>query len=115
MAATSERRLTRSPIATLIYGALSAFALVSGCSCGDDPDPPPAGDKPVIKNFTANPAMVASGGKTTLTWEVLDADKITIVAAPGGTLVENGTALTGSIESAALTALTAFKIGRAHV
>jgi cysteine-rich repeat protein len=80
-------------------------------ACSDDPpDDPPVDSGPVIKSFAADQTMIARGQSVTVSWNVEKANTITIVATPGGTLVDASTTLVGSMSSGALTADTVFKI-----
>lgn len=88
---------------SLFYVALSLMA-VSACDCGDDP---PAAS---IASFTASPMSVMAGGRSTLTWSVKDATKISIVATPGGPLVTDGVEFSGSVMTGMLTQSTTFTL-----
>ena len=55
------------------FSAISLILLViAGCSLT------PAGEKPVINNFTADPPSVSYGGGTTLSWRVTNATGVDI-------------------------------------
>jgi uncharacterized membrane protein YgcG len=57
----------------LAFSAMSLVLLViAGCSLS------PAGEKPVINNFTADPPSVSYGGGTTLSWHVTNATSVDI-------------------------------------
>jgi hypothetical protein len=57
----------------LVFSAMSLILLViAGCSLI------PAGEKPVINNFTADPPSVAYGGGATLSWRVSNAASVDI-------------------------------------
>lgn len=89
---------------SLFYVALSLMA-VSACDCGDE-----EGLKASIESFTASPMTVMAGGRSTLTWSVKDATKISIVATPGGNLITDGTELSGSVMTGMLTQATTFTL-----
>jgi hypothetical protein len=57
---------------------LCLTALLSSCSGGGTttPPPPPPPSLPVISRFTADPASIAVGQSTTLTWQVSDAASV---------------------------------------
>ena len=57
----------------LVFSAMSLILLViAGCSLT------PAGEKPVINNFTADPPSVSYGGGATLSWRVTNATSVDI-------------------------------------
>ena len=77
----------------LAFSALSLVLLViAGCSLT------PAGEKPVINNFTADPPSVSYGGGATLSWRVTNATSVEIdhgigvaARAAGSTVIYPGT------------------------
>lgn len=85
----------------------SAIALLPLYGCGDSTDPT---DGPTIGSFQASKAAVARGERVNLSWSVQNATKVSITAAPGGTVLEASTELTGSVESAAIDASTTFTL-----
>src|SRR5262245_29102173 len=84
---------------------LLAPLVFQACNCGDNPPPPTAAR---IVSFNADPTSVLSGGTVTLNWTVIDATAISIVANPGGTLVDHDPSLDGSKVSMPITAQTVF-------
>lgn len=98
-----------------LFSALALILLaIAGCSLT------PAGEKPVINNFMADPPTVAYGGGTTLSWRVTNASSVDIdkgigVAAriagstviyPGGTTSYRMTATNASGSNTAIVTVT---------
>src|SRR5690348_4414639 len=79
---------------------------IAGCSCGDDTEE----SGPTITAFTAVPLTVAVGQTSAISWAVENAESVTIVAAPGGTLVDSSKQATGMVTTAPLTATTVFTL-----
>src|SRR5688572_18554266 len=91
------------------FAALAGLSLSLFVGCGgDDPDPPD-GDKPTIRSFTVLPGEVATGGTVELKWDVANASSITIVATPGGTIIDAEATLTG-MRNHTVNADTMFKL-----
>lgn len=76
-------RIGRSFFPLLLIVLLLAF--LSGC------DGIITGDKPVINSFSASPSIITEGGSSTLSWEVTDADSVTITPGIGDVAVSSGT------------------------
>src|SRR5207248_561729 len=63
-----------------------------------------------IDSFTADKTTIAKGAKVKLAWTVEGATKISISAAPGGSVVDSSTKLMDSIESGAINDDTMFTL-----
>lgn len=98
----------RFPSAYVLATLTFVPAILNGCSCDDEEPPTP--EKPRIAAFSATPAMVAPNGKTTIAWRVENATEISVVATPGGILVDKVATLEGSKESGEITANTSFTL-----
>ena len=69
--------------AAIIISAM-IFLLLIGLSCKDESTTEPAGNKPVIVSFTANPSTVPAGGDSVkLTWKVDGATSLSISSGVG--------------------------------
>ncbi|MBI4817459.1 MAG: DVUA0089 family protein [Deltaproteobacteria bacterium] len=79
-------------------------------ACGDDTPTPKTQAKPSIRAFTASAGSVARGGKVTLSFDVLNAASVHIVADPGGDLNVPEGELVGVVESQPLEATTTFTL-----
>lgn len=102
---------TQARTRSTAIGALSLSLIFAASACsGDEPVDPPISSGPSISAFTSSANTVARGGKVTLSWTVTKASSISIVATPGGTLVDADTNLTGTKESNALDVATTFKL-----
>lgn len=69
--------------------------LLAGCPTAPQPDPIPP--SPKIAKFTATPASVTPGQKTTLDWEVSDATTVTIADVARGDVSGVDNKLSGSV------------------
>ena len=96
----------------LTLAALSITAVACGTETQPDPgnNPPPKAKGPVISAFSADKPQVAAGEQVTLSWSVMGATKLTIVATPGGTLIDTDSRFTDSVRSMAITATTRFDL-----
>lgn len=92
----------RARLAGLLIAASSIAG--GGIACGGD------AAAPTITAFTASASAVGLGDRVELTWAVEGANRIDIVAAPGGALVQASATLAGSVPSGALTATTRFTL-----
>lgn len=91
----------RSHYRALVWLAVSGFI-----ACSADTTP----NAPNIETFSASANRVAPGGTVTVRWKVSAATTVSIVASPGGLLVDNSTNLEGSATSAAIDAETTFTL-----
>lgn len=74
--------------------------------CGDD-DP---ADLPLILGFESSRSAISAGEAVVLSWSVENASKVSITAAPGGSVLEGGTELSGSFETGPLEVTTKFTL-----
>lgn len=98
------------PLTTLLrIAGLAAFGLALG-ACGDTDTATdlPSPSDPSIARFTAEPASLAAGGTTTLSWVVADADDVQILRATEE--VHTSGEATGSFTPAAIDDTTEFTL-----
>lgn len=96
----------RIPVCTRLSVVPLAAALLFGCSSDEPGD---LDSPPTIRNFSANPAEVASGATTELAWSVTDAESVRVLDGAGAELTSSAEP-TGTVTSAALTENTTFTL-----